>query len=195
MLAPIVAFAVVLMGLYGVVWHLPGYDWYYAPAMFAALVLAAVAVGTLARMIPVVGPVLLVGAVLIVGLVRSPEPRRFGEYEVTAAWLEKNTRRSATVAATEIGVIGWHLDRPIVDYLGLLDERAIDELEDRDVTSWLERTRPDFWVLHDPLWHFEAATATDFFHDRYAVVYRVATPESDRTDGMVVVALDGAQDE
>jgi arabinofuranosyltransferase len=186
-LAPIVAFAMVLTGLYAA-WHLPGYDWYYAPAMFAALVLAAVAVGALARLIPVVGPALLVAAVLMVGLVHSPEPRRYGEYEVAAAWLEENTRPSATVAATEIGVLGWHLDRPIVDYLGLLDERAVDELEERDVTSWLERTRPDFWLLHDPLWHFEAATSTDFYQDRYSVVFRVATPESDRTNGMVVAA-------
>jgi hypothetical protein len=191
-LAPIVGFAVVLMGLYGVVWHLPGYDWYYAPAMFAALVLAAVAVGALARLIPVSGPVLLVAAVLTVGLVQSPEPRRFDEYEVTATWLENNTPRNATIAATEIGVLGWNLDRPIVDYLGLLDERAVDELDDGDVLSWLERTRPDYWVLHDPLWHFESATSTDFYNERYATVYHVATPESERTDGMQVAALDGA---
>jgi hypothetical protein len=50
------------------------------------------------------------------------------------------------VAAAEIGRIGSFSDRTMVDYLGLLDRRAVPHVAQADWDWWVQELRPDYWV-------------------------------------------------
>jgi hypothetical protein len=164
---------------YGVVLRPPAYHWYYGPQLWVGSVTGGIALAALAGALRTrrSGLVLATGAtaaLAALGLASIPSGWRYGHYEQAAAWLAANTPPGATVAAAEIGVLGWRSDRPIVDHLGLLDPEAVAELDRRDLGSWLERRRPDYWVVHEPLWPHEApAAATPFFREAYAPVVRL----------------------
>ncbi len=189
---PLVAATVLHAVVYGLVLDVPPYHWYYAWEMFTLAVLAALSVGwvvergtELAGSAPVrqrVGRAATIGlsvmAVAVAAVVHvgpSAAPSYYLEnqrYVELGLWLKANTPPTARVAATEIGALGWYSDRPIVDYLGLLDTTSADDVRRGDLVSWLGRERPDYWVVHDPLWPHEApAAATPFFHRAYRPVF------------------------
>ncbi|MGB3676670.1 MAG: hypothetical protein WA988_19740 [Candidatus Nanopelagicales bacterium] len=73
-------------------------------------------------------------------------------YLRTASWLDENTPERATVALTEIGIVGWYSKREMIDFLGLLSTDSVHEIAAHDSVSWLTREEPDYWVLHQPQW-------------------------------------------
>jgi hypothetical protein len=84
-----------------------------------------------------------------------------------AAWVHDNVADDASVAASEIGVLGWYGQAEMIDYLGLLDPASADDLASADMLGWLERNQPDYWLVHDDEtqpglqpWPMEAQGAT-----------------------------------
>ena len=67
-----------------------------------------------------------------------------------------------------------------------LDNRDVPALKRRDLTSWLARDRPDYWIVHGPTWPFERAMATPEFKDHYRQVVEIDTPYSLRTRTLVI---------
>lgn len=190
--APLAGATVLHVIAYGLVLNVPFYHWYYSWEVFTLAVLAAVAVGWIIdraiarlgtdragrRLVPACGLGLAVAALVVAGTVHvgpSNENTYYLEnrrYVELGEWLAANTEPTSTVAATEIGVLGWYSERPIVDYLGLLDVTSADEVRRSDLVSWLERTEPDYWVVHEPLWPFEVpAAAQPWFHTAYQAVW------------------------
>lgn len=141
--------------LYGWV-NVNAYHWYLAPASLAAIVLAGVATGCVASWLPRrarLAPY-IAGAAFVVLQVRASWAIRLGEhqhYVDIGRWLHDHARAGASVAALEVGALGWHSGVTVVDPLGLVTP-ATDHLKRKDFTWWLDERRPDFIILHRPLW-------------------------------------------
>lgn len=123
--------------------------------------------------------VLMSGTMSVVGwldIIRGPDRP---EYLDTASWLRDNTPGDATIALSEIGIVGWYSQRDMVDFLGLLSRDSVNEIANRDPVSWLSREEPDYWIVHQPQWSgMEAAASEPWFSLAYQPVW---------TNGSVVV--------
>jgi hypothetical protein len=178
---PLLASAGLLFVAYGFVIRPPVYHWYYGPQLLGLLVLGGAAVGWLLdrgwrapRPLNLAGAaaggVALVAAA-VVGFNQTVQGFGPHDYVTASAWLRTSTPPTARVAATEIGILGWLGDRPMVDYLGLLSTQSVAELRHGDITSWLAREQPDYWVVHTPVWTLEGASAQPWFNVAYQPVW------------------------
>lgn len=160
----------------GLVIRVPGYYWYYAPVWFALLLLAATGWGWLLSLIPRPAAAVAIGLVAILVLGGLAHDRSFhgfayGPYGDAASWIQRNTTPETSVAAAEIGVLGFDSNRPIIDFLGLIDRQAAVDLQAGDLESWLYRTEPDVFVTHQPALLFEqSAMAASGFAEAYTLV-------------------------
>jgi hypothetical protein len=162
--------------LYGLAIRPPAYLWYYAVTYLGLSVLSGVGVQAIyattqrrARSprsrLPATtwlgAAVCLAVATALVGAQVAGQRRGdiYQGYREASTWLVDNAAPQATVSATEIGVLGWDTDLPVVDYLGLLDDQVVPELARGDLGSWIEREQPDFYLVHLPIWPMEAPSA------------------------------------
>jgi hypothetical protein len=53
----------------------------------------------------------------------------------------------STIAAHDIGVIGYYSDRKVIDLVGLVNPDVVEYHEDRRVGSYVRRVQPDYLVL------------------------------------------------
>ena len=164
--------------IYAFVLRTPNYHWYYAPEVWALCVLAAIGVHglfadarRLADSLKYSVAVTLSATALLFGFIQIPKGYSYAAYNEAGDWLRKNTEVGSTVAAAEIGVIGWSSRREMVDFLGLLDDDAIQDLKNKDLTSWIYRREPDYFVAHKPMWHFEKVIELAWFKDIYSVIF------------------------
>ncbi len=101
-------------------------------------------------------------------------------YARAAAWIERNSQRTDRVAAPEIGILGYTLDRKILDACGLVSPEAIPFLpvppeqsggrQGVISTDFVMATRPE-WVLTNPLHARKSLLASRWFLDQYEVVH------------------------
>ncbi len=68
-------------------------------------------------------------------------------YALAAEWICRHTPEQATVAVPEIGLIGWHCDRPIVDPFGLVSPEMIPFIQSGDKLGGVVALRPDVIVI------------------------------------------------
>lgn len=174
--ATIVVLALGVVGAYGLVFRVPAYHWYYATPVHAAVLVAGLGVAWLARRstVALVLTGVLVAAIGVTGLRSTPDDEPVPGYIAAAEWFHENVPPEASIAATEIGGLGYHVPNPIVDYLGLLSDQAAEHLAEGDLAWWIEAFEPDYWLVHDPLWSFELQAAeTEYFADNYLEFARV----------------------
>ena len=140
---------------YGIL-DVPDYHWYYAPLVFALLAAAGWGAATLPRR------PLALAAILLVTLANvGTVARRRGMFPLAAAvdygvaGRELERRGDATVAAAEIGVLGYASGRPMCDWLGLACPAATPLLRSGHLELFLQRFEPDVLILHEPLWPTE----------------------------------------
>ena len=106
-------------------------------------------------------------------------------YKAVAQWLVDHTPASATVAALEIGHIGYYSDRYIVDWAGLVTPDARQDLLRGDFHATLHRHKPDY-VLYDPRFRgwLEPLLFRPWFQAAYEKVDEIS---SDRFPGYSMV--------
>jgi hypothetical protein len=82
---------------------------------------------------------------------------KVGPYRAAGIWLAENTPAGATVGASEVGIIGYFSGRPMVDFLGLLDNDVARALARHDPGWALYARQPDYLVLSDvnPIFGFD----------------------------------------
>jgi hypothetical protein len=156
-----VAAAIVLIE-YGVVFRLPPYYWHYGPFTLWVIAAAAVALDQLFRRahhVPVLAVITAAAAasVLSAGCHLQGFLDAHSHYRQVAEWIDRDSRAAhPTVAVGEIGIIGYYGRSTIVDYMGLLDARAVEPVRHNDFTWWLTQ-HPDYFVtapvfaLDDPV--------------------------------------------
>ncbi len=113
-------------------------------------------------------------------------------YREAGEWIAAHTPPDATVGVAEVGQIGFYADRPMTDYLGLLQPETAEALERGDIASWLPANAPATLVFQgfrgrppvlynvrldtDPWFAASYAPAATFDDPRYAygpvTVYR-----------------------
>ena len=192
-LAPYLIGALLVFAAYGLVIKTPAYHWYYGMQVALLTLGAGVTIGIVTRAAirwrpdrPAVtrptakavalGTTLAAAATVAVGAkawehtVQGFGP---GHYVDAAAYLRAHTPEASSIAATEIGILGWQSGkRDMVDYVGLLSKDSAHEIAHHDVTTWLAREEPDYWVVHDPMWDLETAADQSWFSLAYQQVYR-----------------------
>lgn len=151
------------------------YYWYYAP-LVPALTCSA-ALGVVVSMRCVMGKLgnrtLVVGVLWIAGILAAllwsdvamvqaldgpvPPPddpvskvlpeAKPGVYEQAGRWLRYNTPTDVLVGVTEVGIMGYYSERPMVDFLGLLEPDVSVALGRGDLYWALLRYQPDYLAL------------------------------------------------
>ena len=66
---------------------------------------------------------------------------RFYSCATAAHWLNDNTHSHTEVAITEFGLFGWEVDRPLVEYVGLLSAQSVEDLRNHGLVARAERAR------------------------------------------------------
>jgi hypothetical protein len=170
------------------------YFWYYAPLVPAVVVLVAEGAVTLVRglarggrglglgglqgqsrlpLLSLTGLLLLtLVAPLIQGLVWAgwrSDPR-LGLYTEIGQWLAVHTPVDATVGALEVGIIGYHAQRPVVDFAGLVQPEVARGFTAsstyQDSATWaIQAYRPDYVLLHRDL--FATVAESEWFGAAY----------------------------
>lgn len=161
---PAVWFGAAIAVVYGTL-GVAAYAWYYAAPIYAVAVAAGAGLAR-RHLEPAIVAVLAAAMALSVSL-----PASRSGYRAAGQWLAMHSPADATVAATEVGIVGWESDRTLVSFLGLLDPARSDDLAQGDVSSWVEDYRPEYWVVNDAALALEG-TARDRFGDRYDEVWR-----------------------
>ncbi len=100
--------------------------------------------------------------------------RKAGPYQAAGAWLAANTPPAATVGVTEVGIIGYFGQRPMIDFLGLLDAEVADALRQGDMSWTLYARQPDYLVLPavNPTYSF-GVYQDRWFQNTYTPVHTV----------------------
>lgn len=124
------------------------YQWYATALVVATLFAAAWFAGASPAHAVAVGVLITSVATLMAHPRSGPVAYRqpLATYREAGNWLAVNAPRDAAVAATEIGVIGWHSQRCIVDYLGLLDPEAAERLAEGNLSWWVGQYQPEYVV-------------------------------------------------
>ena len=178
-LAPILLYAAIVVFCYGILWRVPDYSWYYSSPVLALIALASVGVDHIAslgwnqRNAVFISLALATGmGIAILGLSEVPRGFTYNPYMHISSWIRKHTPRTATVAASEIGVIGWYSHRPIIDYMGLLSHRVAEHVASGNFSWWLPHYAPQYWVVHSSAWPFEIpGLSARWFPKAYHKVY------------------------
>jgi len=149
----LVASTLAILIIYGLVLRVPSYPWYWVLPIYTLLILAGMGVEAASSSLESnsvrVAAVALLAAALVAGslsLIRTGLDSRRSDYKVLGYWLKDNAPSNATIAAYEFGKIGFFSERPMVDYLGLLDSPAITHVRRRDFTWWPSHYQPDYWI-------------------------------------------------
>jgi hypothetical protein len=157
--------------------HLPFYHWYAVPplvflvvcaaaaidAVVAVLMIAVAKVSRLAERGPALAHALPIAAVLIVvavilwplgrytvALTRAYPNVVERAYASLGQWLSAHTPPTASVGYLEIGIVGYHAQRTIIDPLGLVNPGVAPHVAQRDFLYAYRTYRPDI-IVHNPV--------------------------------------------
>lgn len=185
-----VAFLVLYTSFY-VFSSLPNYHWYYAPYYMFGFFWAGAGVDWLWRRGAqlqsriargLLGTTLAVGVVLLVAGSATSTWRSLQGIEGVSAyrqigeWLNDNAPQEATVAAMEIGTVGWYSRRYMIDIVGLVTPANDRLLAQGDLDGWLEASEPDYVVTHLPEWRMERRMSEAVRRGEYRPVEGVQPP-------------------
>jgi hypothetical protein len=98
-------------------------------------------------------------------------------YRQVGQWLHDHTPSSAVVGVTEVGVMGYHAERTMVDFLGLLEPEVAEALGRGDLYWALLRYQPDYLALTavSPLYAYDLR-ADPWFQAAYTPLQTFADP-------------------
>jgi hypothetical protein len=172
-----------LLLLFYVALNVPNYHWYAAPFYALGAFLAAAGLGDLlrrARERAGAAPRALATAA-VVALAALPASRLAVISEralATAAaepvyrriglWLRDHAASGSSLAAAEIGTLGWYSRLPLVDMLGLATPGHSRFLAERRFDAWLAASPVDLALVHDPPWPIEAVVVRAAERGRFA---------------------------
>ena len=209
----IAARAVVIYGLVSALFYtcagVPFFVWYTAPLTIAVLVGTAYAVSWVIRRAwsvreqhgrPAYAAAGL-GLLLAVATVAWAANRgwawldstaavdwRWWAYRTAGAWIEKNSQPTESVALDEVGLLGYHSDRPILDLVGLVSPSSLPYAAVGDQVGAFLVWPTDFVVFHtfDRRGGTRPIVSRPWFRQSYAEVARFVHP-ADRAGAYVAI--------
>lgn len=162
--------------LFYVVLNIPNYHWYNAPLFLFFFYYAAAGIEYIYIHITKLFPKKIVALASVVILSVYPVYNNiqklslgsvFEPYKNIGLWLKDNTAPKASVAAVEIGLIGWYSERQIIDILGLVNPLNAKFIGEKKFNEWLNHYTPDYIVVHNPLWPHEQAVTDANLNGEY----------------------------
>ena len=187
----IVSSFLLLLALFYLIFSLPNYHWYYAPLYVIGLFAAgagAIVVWRRTRQIetPFVHGVAstivagLLALIVVQGAIDTwqslERSRTHHPYRQIGEWIANETDPASTVAATEIGFLGWYSERTLIDIVGLVTPANAENLAAGRFDAWIEETSPDYIVAHRPTWRLERAAEAAVRNGSYRVVDDASVP-------------------
>lgn len=147
------------------------YYWYYAPLVPGFIILIGLGAAAVSRLQRFdlqnnrsTRPASILAALLVLAFIagqaddllslQNHMDRRPVIYRAVGEWLAANTPPGATVAALEVGIIGYYAQRPMVDFAGLIQPdiavRLTPHTTYADAADWaVSHYRPDYLVLQE----------------------------------------------
>jgi hypothetical protein len=136
----------------------PFYHWYGLPLHFSAVLGFFSALAWLWQRPSFGKPLALsmslaFSALAFPGIKPSGPKKTYPEYREAAQWFRAHSPPGASIAAYEIGVLGFRIQgRPIRDLLGLVGPADLQAISRGDFSWWLAKPLPDFVLFHRPAW-------------------------------------------
>jgi hypothetical protein len=129
-------------------------------------------------------------------IARLPQvPARFADrrpalYTAVGTWLRQNTPPDATVAMLEVGIIGYHAQRPIIDFAGLIQPELIAQMKPgvtyQELAAWaVNRYQPSYIVLHEG---FAPALEAGYIAQHCTLAQRFAAADYGATQNVNIFA-------
>ncbi len=167
--------------VYAFIIKAPPYRWYYVPILvpFSILILLPIAKAPLLAQL-IFALLLGIGAINLSNeRSRAPVTRKFETYVAVADWISKNTPANTSVAAMEIGIIGYHLtNHRVIDGLGLITPAEV-HLKRHEHGWFIKEHHPDYVVTNNPPRNIlEEFTKREWFKNDYQLLTTVTTPRN-----------------
>jgi hypothetical protein len=163
----------------------PFYHWYAAPTALGLCILGGAGLGwAVERLIGAVtarsgirwSPLATVAAIVaaigisVPPLAALPRTSRLNDnvrlYVETGRWLAAHTRPTSRIGYYEIGYIGFHGRRPMIDALGLIDPSVAPAVRVHDFAKAFRTGRPDY-ILEKPGAGLNTFLAEPWFAEEY----------------------------
>lgn len=142
------------------------YFWYYAPLVPGFIVLVGLGMtcfkipGLRIRrkflwLIPLgLGVILVSRQLQHLNLLRQHFDQRLVIYPAIGEWLNENTQPEDRVGSLEVGIIGYHARRPMIDFAGIIQPDITTQLTAENgyegAAAWAaEKYQPEYLVLQD----------------------------------------------
>jgi hypothetical protein len=157
-----------LPGLFGILFcaffvgsSFPACHWYLGPVFAPLMIAAALGAECLLRQIPTARRAVWVVLVLTAGYHASAWPEMIRDLKkehvwmrdhhgVVGRWLAENTPPDATVAADNIGYIGYESGRRIIDVTGLIQQEILEGIKRTGDRTYALRSRvPEYIAMQD----------------------------------------------
>lgn len=111
-------------------------------------------------------------------------------FREVGAWLNANTPPDATVAANNVGIIGYYADRAMIDFLGRLQPEVAQALQRRDLFYAIPHLLPDYIVLGEERIIFDIWLHGDpWFEAHYQPVKRFTSDRHEQLGSRPVVVF------
>jgi hypothetical protein len=178
-----VVFALIQQTVY-ILLNVPAYHWYFSFLDVAVFMMAAYSVGSAVELagerlksVKLVRTVSSDSRVVTAGMIgllilsaysikhsseRETIDPRNEAYKTAISVIDAHCP-GGSLAAVEVGTIGYYSARPIIDLAGLVSDNA-EFISGRN-NSLFFTNPPQIVLLHSPIWHFEAAIYHDFHFD------------------------------
>ena len=175
---------------YGLVLNPPAYGWYYSPLSAGMALAPALALDSLFGRLrsrswfnaraATVALVVVLSLAAVVRPIRTFKKGPSAKYEIytkASAWLNDNAPDGSSLAANEIGVIGYCYRRGrIIDALGLVTPGVAEHVARGDYGWYLHEYRPDYLMFNDPPRPvLEAMVEEPWFREMYERATTIST--------------------
>lgn len=170
--------------------NIPNYHWYYAPYYFFMLFYSGLGVAwwidncrfSQERLFKYVGIVALAYSAMYLLYVsanttyKDLQTHQHGlasqhqDYIEIGKWLKNNTPEESRIGMAEIGFVGKHSQRYIIDLFGLVNPSNAQFIAERDLSTWLSLYQPDYVLVHHPMWRFERGLIKPVLTGHYRTV-------------------------
>ena len=175
--------------------NVPGYHWYFVLFDCAVLLGACYSIGIgvtalcpqiLDSLTRVAFPVALGLSLYTAWSWSKTQPRDLRDvaYAAVTQQIEDENHPTGKLATLEVGTVGYHTKRSIVDMVGLTSTNP-EYITGRNSDHFFANP-PQVVLLHKPLWHFERALHDDV---RFRIMYRFAGNRDDPNFAMQYFVL------
>jgi arabinofuranosyltransferase len=166
----ILAWAVLYVFAYGIVLNPPAYPWYYAPLIVGWALILSLALSKVKHLHLLALLVLLITYQAVsVSLSPYTSSARAEVYREAALWLNDHASEGDTVAAVEIGALGYYYQRgKIIDSLGLVTPDVVQSLARGDNNWFIHHYQPDY-IITQTGGGIENYVNEQWFNDLYSI--------------------------